>query len=54
LIAAATAAAAAALIFAATAAAAETAVEVLPPWPLGPVDVRGMSKQNAKHCKLLH
>ncbi|WIA23950.1 hypothetical protein OEZ85_013589 [Tetradesmus obliquus] len=35
-------------------AAAEAAVEVLPRWPLGPVDVRGMSKQNAKHCKLLH
>jgi hypothetical protein len=30
------------------------AVEVLPRWPLGPVDVRGMTKQNAKHCKLLH
>jgi hypothetical protein len=39
---------------AAAAAAAETAIEVLPRWPLGPVDVRGMSKQNAKHCKLLH
>jgi hypothetical protein len=38
----------------AAAAAAETAIEVLPCWPLGPVDVRGMSKQNAKHCKLLH
>eukprot|EP00879_Flechtneria_rotunda_P025681 GHRR01027316.1.p1 GENE.GHRR01027316.1~~GHRR01027316.1.p1 ORF type:complete len:281 (+),score=68.95 GHRR01027316.1:280-1122(+) len=32
----------------------ESAIEVLPRWPLGPVDVRGMTKQNAKHCKLLH
>lgn len=32
----------------------EAAVEVLPRWPLGPVDVRGMSKANSKHCKMLH
>lgn len=32
----------------------ESAVEVLPRWPLGPVDVRGMSKANSKHCKMLH
>lgn len=32
----------------------EAAVEVLPRWPLGPVDLRGMSKANTKHCKMLH
>jgi hypothetical protein len=32
----------------------ERSVEVLPRWPLGPVDVRGMAKRTKAHVKLLH
>jgi tRNA A37 threonylcarbamoyltransferase TsaD len=32
----------------------EGSVEVLPRWPLGPVDVRGMARRTQEHVKLLH
>lgn len=32
----------------------ERSIDVLPRWPLGPVDVRGMAKKAEKHLKLMH
>jgi len=31
----------------------ETAVEVLPRWPLGTIDARGLNKQSARFLKLM-